>query len=275
MRLVTLRTTFGTRAGRLNGEGVTPLDAPDVGALLALPDWQARVEAAEEPDRALTDLDLAPVVTRPGKIICIGRNYRAHAEELGEELPEYPTLFAKFTGALIGPYDPIVLPRASDMMDWEAELTAVIGAAVRHADVEEAAAAIAGYTVSNDVTARDWQRRTPQWLQGKTFERTTPLGPTLVTADELDASDLAIRCAVDDRVMQQSTTAHLLFSPAELVAYVSEIITLEPGDVILTGTPSGVGAGRTPPEFLAAGQTLTTSIEGIGECRNPVVKEGE
>jgi acylpyruvate hydrolase len=273
MRLVTFRTAFGTRAGRLDGERVTPLDASDVGALLAQPDWAARASAGEEPERDLTDLDLAPVVPRPGKIICVGHNYRSHIDEMGAEVPTYPTLFAKFAGCLVGPADEIVLPRASDSVDWEVELAVVIGAALRHAEPEQAAAAIAGYTVANDVSVRDWQRRTPQWLQGKTFERTTPLGPALVTADEIDAGDLAVRCMVDDRVVQESTTADLLFPPAELVAYISQIITLDPGDVLLTGTPSGVGAGRQPPEFLVAGQTLRTEIESVGACVNPVVKE--
>lgn len=277
MRLISFRTTFGTRAGRLDddGEGVTPLDAADVGALLAAAGWQERAAAADEPTRALADLELAPVVPRPGKIICVGHNYRAHIEEMGAEVPEHPTLFAKFAGALIGPRDPVVLPRVSDRVDWEVELALVIGTPVRHADAEEAAEAIAGYTVSNDVSVRDWQRRTPQWLQGKTFEATTPLGPALVTADGVDiAAGLTVRCSVDDRVVQESSTADQLFGPATLVAYISQIITLEPGDVVLTGTPSGVGAGRTPPEFLSAGQTLTTAIEGLGECVNPVVAEG-
>lgn len=273
MRLVTFRTPFGTRAGRLDDGRVTPLDAPDVGALLAQPDWAGRASAAEEPERDLADLDLAPVVPRPGKIICVGHNYRSHIEEMGVEMPTHPTLFAKYAGSLVGPADEIVLPRSSDRVDWEVELAVVIGSAVRHADPEQAAAAIAGYTVSNDVSVRDWQRRTPQWLQGKTFERTTPLGPALVTADEVDTGDLTVRCSVDDRVMQEGSTADLLFSPADLVAYVSEIITLEPGDVLLTGTPSGVGAGRQPPEYLAPGQILRTAVDGVGECVNPVVLE--
>jgi acylpyruvate hydrolase len=274
MRLVTFRTSFGTRAGRLDGDGVTPLDAADVGELLGRPDWEQRALNAEEPTRALGDLDLAPVVPRPGKIICVGHNYRAHIEEMGAEIPEHPTLFAKFAGALVGPRDPIVKPAASEMLDWEVELAVVIGSPVRRADADAAAAAIAGYTVANDVTARDWQRRTPQWLSGKTFERTTPLGPALVTADEVDlAEGLTVRCQVDDRVVQESSTADQLFDPPALVAYVSQIITLEPGDVLLTGTPSGVGAGRRPPEFLAPGQTLTTSVEGLGECVNPIVAE--
>jgi acylpyruvate hydrolase len=275
MRLLTFRTTFGTRAGHLQGEGVTPLDVPDVGTLLALPDWRARVEAAEEPERPLENLDLAPVVLRPGKIICIGHNYRSHIEEVGADIPDYPTLFAKFAPSLIGPADELVIPYSSDQVDWEVELALVIGSTVRHADAEQAQAAIAGYTVSNDVSVRDWQQRTKQWLQGKTFERTTPLGPTLVTADEVDADDLTVRCLVDDEVKQEGNTSDLLFSPVDLVVYTSQILTLEPGDVILTGTPGGVGRARTPPEFLQPGQTLRSEVEGLGECVNPVVKEQE
>jgi len=273
MRLLTFRTTFGTRAGHLQEEGVTPLDVPDVGALLALPDWRARVAAAEEPERPLESLDLAPVVLRPGKIICVGHNYRSHIEEVGVDVPEYPTLFAKFAPSLIGAHDDLVMPYASDEVDWEVELALVIGTAVRHADAEQAEAAIAGYTVSNDVSVRDWQRRTKQWLQGKTFEHTTPLGPTLVTADEVDADDLTIRCSVDDEVKQEGHTSDLLFSAVDLVAYTSQILTLEPGDVILTGTPGGVGRAREPAEFLQPGQVLRSEVDGLGECVNPVVKE--
>jgi len=274
VRLVTFRTPFGTRAGRVDGDGVTPLDAADVGALLAIPGWQERAAAADEPRRDLADLDLAPVVPRPGKIVCVGHNYRAHIEEMGAEVPEHPTLFAKFAGALIGPRDRLVLPHVSEKVDWEVELALVIGTRLRYADAGAAGGAIAGFTVANDVSVRDWQRRTPQWLQGKTFEATCPLGPALVTPDAVDvAGGLTVRCSVDDRVVQESSTADLLFSPATLVAYISQVITLEPGDVVLTGTPSGVGASRTPPEFLAPGQTLTTAIEGIGECVNPVVAE--
>ena len=150
----------------------------------------------------------------------------------------------------------------------------IVGRPVRHATLEEAAAAIAGYSVLNDVTARDWQRRTEQWLQGKTWERTTPLGPWLVTADELDPEglgrpDVSVRCEVNDEVVQDARTSDLVFSPADLVAYASTVITLVPGDVIATGTPGGVGAARTPPRFLGPGDVVRTSIEGIGSCTNP------
>jgi len=274
MRLVTFRTEFGTRAGRLDGDQVTPLEAPDVGALLATPGWRDRVLAGEEPPRPLDILDLAPVVPRPSKIICVGHNYRGHIEEMGAKVPEHPTLFAKYGRALIGPVDDIVLPRGSDAVDWEAELAVVVGRPIRHADAEEAQGAIAGFTVANDISVRDWQRRTPQWLQGKTFESTTPLGPALVTPDEVGGGDaLALRCEVDGEVVQSASSADLVFPPAVLLAYISEILTLDPGDVILTGTPAGVGAARTPPAFLAPGQVVRTVVDGVGELRNTTVKE--
>jgi acylpyruvate hydrolase len=211
--------------------------------------------------------DFAPVVPAPGKILCVGLNYAAHIREMGRELPEFPTLFAKFTPALVGAYDDIVLPAVSDAMDWEAELAVVIGQTVRHASAEAARAAIAGYAVLNDVTARDWQNRTPQWLQGKTFEATTPFGPYLVSPDEA-GEGLTIGCDVDGEQMQRSDTADLVFDPVELVRYISTILTLSPGDVIATGTPGGVGHARTPERYLRDGAVLTTRIEGLGECRN-------
>jgi acylpyruvate hydrolase len=274
MRLVTFRTEFGTRAGRLDDDQVTPLEAPDVGALLATTGWRERALAAEEPPRPLDILDLAPVVPRPAKIICIGQNYRGHIEEMGGEVPEHPTLFAKYARALIGARDDIVLPRVSDSVDWEVELAVVVGKPIRHVEAEEAQGAIAGFTVANDISVRDWQRRTPQWLQGKTFEATTPLGPALVTPDEVDGgTELAIRCEVDGRTVQESTTAEMVFPPAQLLSYISTILTLEPGDVILTGTPGGVGAGRDPQEFLAPGQVVRSVVDGLGECSNATVKE--
>jgi len=217
---------------------------------------------------------LAPVVPKPQKIICLGHNYLSHIKEMGAEPPSHPTLFAKFALSLIGPRDPIVLPAVSQSVDWEAELALVVGREVRHANQTDALAAIAGYTVLNDVSVRDWQRRTKQWLQGKTFESTTPVGPVLVTPDEVDhARDLEVRCEVDGQLMQQARTSDLLFRPADIVAYVSDIITLEPGDIISTGTTSGVGAGRNPPVFLKPGQIVRTAIEGIGELLNECVPE--
>jgi acylpyruvate hydrolase len=261
--------------GRLDGDRVVELDAPDVGALLSA--GPAALEPARHASGPVHDaatVDLAPVVPRPGKVICLGLNYESHIRETGRDLPEHPTLFAKFADSLTGPRDPIVLPQVSEKVDWEAELAFVVGAEARHVDGAEAEAAIAGFTVLNDVSMRDWQYRTLQWLQGKAFERSTPLGPALVSPDEVDgARDLEIRCVVDGEVMQRSRTSDLVFSPADIVAYISRFITLRPGDVIATGTPGGVGAFRTPPVFLQPGQELRTIIEGVGELVNEVIKE--
>jgi acylpyruvate hydrolase len=213
-------------------------------------------------------------VPRPGKVICVGLNYRAHILEGGREPPQYPTLFAKFADSLLGARDDLVLPSVSERVDWEVELGVVIGRPVHRATPAEAAAAIAGYTVINDVSMRDWQNRTLQWLQGKAFEQCTPAGPYLVTPDEVGhAADLEVRCEVDGAVMQQARTSDLLFGPAEIAAYASQVITLKPGDLIATGTPAGVGAARTPPVFLRPGNVLRTWIEGLGECVNRCVAE--
>jgi len=195
---------------------------------------------------------------------------RTHIQEMGRELPPYPTLFAKFAEALIGPYDDLVLPAESDAVDWEAELAVVIGQRVRHADGDSAQAAIAGYAVANDVSMRDWQFRTSEWLQGKTFEATTPFGPHLVTTDEV-APDAQIVCEVDGETVQSSRISDLVFSPVELVRYISTILTLSPGDVIIIGTMGGVGHARKPPAYLHPGQKLVTRIDGVGELVTPVL----
>ncbi|WP_131742598.1 fumarylacetoacetate hydrolase family protein [Actinomadura roseirufa] len=270
MRLLTFRTEDGTRAGRLDGDEVTPLDASDVGGLLASgADWRERAAAAAGAPVPLEGLDLAPVVPRPSKIICVGLNYKLHIAETGLDTPDHPTLFAKFARSLIGAADAIELPAASTAMDWEAELAVVVGRTVRAADAAAGRAAIAGYTVANDISARDFQGRTTQWLQGKTFDSTTPLGPVLVTGDEVDdAADLEVTCSVDDELMQRGRTSDMLFPPEEVVSYISGIVTLDPGDVILTGTPSGIGDSRKPPVRLRPGQVVTTEIEGLGVLRN-------
>ncbi|WP_326553202.1 fumarylacetoacetate hydrolase family protein [Micromonospora sp. NBC_01813] len=269
MRLATIRTATGTAAVRLDPEAAVELGVADVGELLTDPGWADRAAAADGARHPLDGLDHAPLITRPEKIVCVGLNYRRHILEMGRELPEYPTIFAKYPSALIGAGDPVILPAASGAMDWEVELAVVIGTPVRHATDAQAAAAIAGYTVLNDVTARDWQYRTPQWLAGKTFEATTPLGPCLVTPDELDLdAGLAVECLVNGEVVQRSDSTELVFGPARLVSYLSTIFTLRPGDVIATGTPGGVGHARKPPRYLADGDLLVTRIGGIGECRN-------
>ena len=276
MRLVTIRLDGGTRAGRLDGDEVTVLSQPDVAAVLRLgATWRDWARAADGPRLALSEVDLAPLVPQPGKIICLGLNYRAHVEEMGREMPSHPTVFAKFAEALVGARDPIILPRVSDQVDWEVELAFVIGSPVRHVSEADAAAAIAGYTIFNDVSVRDWQNRTLQFLQGKTFESSTPVGPALVTADEVDgAVDLEVSCSVDGKLMQRGRTSDLVFKPAAIVSYLSDVVTLKPGDIIATGTPAGVGHGRKPPVYLRPGQVVTTRIEGLGEMVNPCVAEG-
>jgi acylpyruvate hydrolase len=275
MKLATLRFDDRTAAVRVEDDHAVELDAADVGALLADPGWRERAAGPGVARHAIEAARYAPVVPRPGKIICVGLNYRTHILEMGRELPKYPTLFAKFAEALVGPYDDVVLPGATDALDWEAELAVVIGSTVRHADAERAGAAIAGYSVLNDVTARDYQNRTLQWLQGKTFEATAPFGPVLATPDELPESlRLEIACEVDGETVQRADTADLVFGPAELVSYISTILTLRPGDVIATGTPGGVGHARKPPRYLGDGAKLVTRVEGIGELANTVRAEG-
>ncbi|MFC9502799.1 fumarylacetoacetate hydrolase family protein [Streptomyces sp. NPDC057002] len=273
MKLATIRTGTGTAAVRVDETEAVETGHPDVGALLADDGWRELAAGADGARHALDGLDYAPVVPRPQKIFCVGLNYRSHILEMGRDLPEYPTLFAKFPAVLIGAYDDIVLPAASQAMDWEGEMAVVIGARARNVTAAEADKHIAGYAVLNDVTARDWQYRTKEWLQGKNFEATTPFGPVLVTSDEADAGSRTLTTEIDGETKQQADTGDLVFDPAALVSYLSTIITLEPGDVIATGTPGGVGHARTPKEYLVDGTVLTTRIEGLGECRNHCVQE--
>lgn len=265
MKYATVRLAGATRAVRIEDGAAVVLDAADVGELLAR-DGGLDGAGTGTQELAVEDLDYAPLLSAPEKILCVGLNYANHITEMGRELPTYPTLFAKYPRALIGAHDDIALPPESDAMDWEAELGVVIGTSVRRATPEQARAAIAGYTVVNDVTARDWQYRTTQWWQGKNFESTTPVGPWLVTGNEDPAFDLS--CEVDGEVVQHSNTADLVFDPVALVRYVSTLVTLVPGDLIVSGTPGGVGHARKPPRYLQDGSVLTTRIEGVGECRN-------
>jgi acylpyruvate hydrolase len=270
MRLATISYEGRTHAARLEDDEVAVLEATDVGALLASGGVEAARDAAPTVTVPKSAVAIETLVPRPAKVLCIGQNYMKHIQETGATPPEYPTIFAKFARALIGDGDPIMLPSISSKVDWEVELVVVIGRQVRNATPAEAAAAIGGFTVGNDISARDLQGRTSQWLQGKTCEATSPVGPSMTTTDETGVEpDLAIRCAVDGVVRQDSRTSDLLFKPVEVVAYISQIITLEPGDLIFTGTPGGVGQALVPPVFLHEGQTVTSTIEGVGELVNP------
>lgn len=277
MRLGTLRAGAGTVTVRIDADAAVEIPGVvDVGALLADPLWRSVAERADGPSHPLHsigDRDWAPVVPHPSKIVCVGLNYRTHILEMGRELPAFPTLFAKYAEALIGPYDPIELPKAApDAVDWEGELAVIIGRPTRRVSESEALASIAGYSVLNDITMRDFQYRTTEWFQGKTFENSSPFGPCLVTADEY-AVDTELRTEVDGELMQRTSTGDLVFTPAALVSYISHIVTLNPGDVISSGTPGGVGHARNPHRYLASGQTLSTTIEGIGTLVNPIVSE--
>jgi acylpyruvate hydrolase len=268
MRLATIRTGSTTRAVRLDGDDAIELDAADVGAVLQHDDWHSRVGSQQGARHAVDALDYASLIVDPDKIICVGLNYRAHILEGGRDIPTHPTLFAKYASALIGAHDDIALPPESEAVDWEAELAVIIGRRARRVSVDAASDYIAGYAVLNDVSMRDWQWRTSEWLPGKTWEHATPLGPWLVTTDEAGESAWDISCEVNGEQMQKANTGDLVFGPYALVSYISTILTLLPGDVIATGTPGGVGFARTPPRFLADGDVVVTRIAGLGECRN-------
>ena len=285
MRLVTVLTEQGPRAcGEFEGHYVD-LNFADstlpstVKGLLALgPEGVARMEAAlplgghkHEPARATL---MAPVPD-PAKIVCLGLNYRDHAAESGMEVPSEPILFSKYATALIGQGAPIVLPESSQEVDYEAELVVVVGRGGREIPLDRAIEHVGGYAVGNDVSARDWQLGKPgkQWMAGKTFDTFAPLGPAVVTPDEVpDPQALGIRARVNGRTMQDSNTSQLVFGVEEVISYLSRIFTLEPGDLIFTGTPPGVGMARKPPVWLQPGDIVEIEIDGLGTLRNPVVR---
>lgn len=266
-----------TRAVRLDDESsATDLGADTLEEFLAQDGWWDAALRADGVQHLLAEAAYAPLLTRPGKIVCVGRNYASHIREMGDRIPEHPTLFAKFADALIGADDDIWLPPESHQVDWECELAVVMGRRVRRPGTAEAAAAIAGFAVLNDISMRDWQNRTRMWLQGKTWEHSTPFGPWLVTPEELAGGPrpaLDVRCTVDGEVMQADNTADMVFDPVALVQYVATIVTLHPGDVIASGTSGGVGHARTPPRYLAPGSHIVTEIAGLGRCENRAVAE--
>lgn len=261
---------LGDTAHELSGFG-------DVGAFLGA-DAAARQSALDAAQGTtgvpVADAEFGTLIQSPEKVFCIGLNYRNHILETGQELPAYPTVFTKFARSLTGPTDPIQVPAEDHRLDWEGELAIVIGTAGRRIAEEDAADHIAGYAVSNDVSMRGWQGRTTEWMQGKAWEASTPVGPFLVSADAFPAG-ARIRTSVNGEVVQEDSTADLVFGPAALVAYLSTMVTLAPGDLILTGTPAGVAlgrrneAGRHP--WLTAGDVLETAIEGLGAQRNEIV----
>jgi 2-keto-4-pentenoate hydratase/2-oxohepta-3-ene-1,7-dioic acid hydratase in catechol pathway len=224
-----------------------------------------RLGVVEEPVRLLCPLD------RPGKIFGVGLNYQDHAAEGGRSIGEEPVIFSKMPTSLSGPFDPILLPPQSEQVDYEAELVVVIGRKVRWADAKEAAESIFGYAVGNDVSARDWQKGKPggQWLLGKSFDSFAPIGPGITLASSLrNPLDLKIELRIGDQRLQDSSTSQMVFTPVALVEYLSSVLTLETGDLIFTGTPSGVGVARTPPRFLTEGDLVEVSIESLGTIRN-------
>lgn len=270
MKLATLRIDGSTVAVRVDADTATVIDGyPDLSALLDADDWASIARNAAGATVPLDGADYAAVVPRPGKIICVGLNYATHINEMGRELPKYPTLFAKFKEALTGPYDDVVVPQyAAAELDWEAELAVVIGKQAYQVPEADAPAYIAGYSVINDYTMRDYQYRTLQWDQGKTFEKTSGFGPFLVTDYALGT---LIETRLEGEVMQSASTDDLVFTPAKLVDYISHIVTLQPGDVIITGTTGGVGHARKPARYIQDGQTVEVSIEGLGSVKNTTI----
>jgi 2-keto-4-pentenoate hydratase/2-oxohepta-3-ene-1,7-dioic acid hydratase in catechol pathway len=219
------------------------------------------------------DARLEAPVPRPGKVLAIGLNYRDHAEESGQALPKYPVVFAKVSTCITGPGMPVHRPRASGMVDWEAEMCFVIGTKGRHIKAADAMSHVAGFMCGNDISVRDWQFHNPTWMIGKGFDTHGPTGPWLATRDEVDPANLDVKCFVNGELTQSSNTKHLIFGVPALIEYISTAFTLEPGDVVFTGTPAGVGMSRKPPVFLKAGDIVRVEISGLGVLENPIINE--
>lgn len=284
MKLVSFERDGTTGVGVVVGDSVVDLAraAPDlphdmIGLIADWPQYAARLNELTQsaaPDHKLAEVHLLAPVPRPSKIMAIGLNYADHVAETGREPPKHQVWFPKLVNAVNGPYDPIQLPRASSQLDYEAELVFVIGKRCRHVRREEAADAIFGYCAGNDVSVRDWQRRTPQFMLGKSFDTHAPFGPWIVTADEVgDPHTLGVRCFVNGEKRQDSNTKHLIFNIFDQIAHVSQAVTLEPGDVIFTGTPGGVGMAMEPPNFLKVGDAVRVEIDRIGALEAKIVPE--
>jgi 2-keto-4-pentenoate hydratase/2-oxohepta-3-ene-1,7-dioic acid hydratase in catechol pathway len=288
VRLVSFTTQGHSdpRPGLVAGDEIIDLTDPSVGlpgdmaVLLALgPSGLARAADAASGAAARyprESVRLHAPVPAPPNILAIGMNYAAHVAEMGREAPEYQYWFNKQRTSIAGPGDPIVLPSVSTSVDYEGELAMVIGQRCQHIPADRAMEVVAGFTIINDVSARDWQWRTPTFTMGKSFDSHAPCGPELVTTDELgDPGHLALRTWVNDELRQDSTTADLIFGCAAMIEYLTTAFPLEPGTIIATGTPAGVGAGFDPPRFLDDGDVVRIEIEGIGELSNPVVQGAE
>jgi len=287
VRLVTFVRDGAAVPGLRDGDSIVDLSraAPELAgdwagilAAGALQEAQARAAAAgPEARRPAAGLTWLPPIPRPPKILCIGLNYRSHAEELGMAIPEHPIVFARWPASLVGHEAPLVRPKASQQFDYEAELAAVIGIGGRFISRARALDHVAGYAVFNDGSLRDIQFQTSQWTLGKNFDASGAFGPEIVTADELPpaAAGLAVRCRLNGETVQDGNTDDLIFDVAQLIEEISAVMTLEPGDVIATGTPPGVGVGRRPQLFMKPGDLCEMAIEGIGILRNPVIAEAD
>jgi len=272
-----LRVLTGDESAALSGLAGAPASLFDLRQAGGEAVASVKPLAAEAPRLPLSGPKLLPVIPRPGKIICLGLNYAEHAAEGGREKPDYPNFFMRSATTLIGQGASIPRPRVSEQLDFEAELAAIIGRRVpRHVAKTEALSYVAGYACFNDVSVRDYQRRTPQWTIGKNFDGTGPFGPAFVTAEELPqgARGLKIESRLNGKIMQSANTRDMIFPVDETIMLLSQCMTLEPGDVLVMGTPAGVGFARTPPVWMKAGDTIEVEIEGVGLLSNPVVNEG-
>jgi 2-keto-4-pentenoate hydratase/2-oxohepta-3-ene-1,7-dioic acid hydratase in catechol pathway len=234
---------------------------------------QRLAEVAERPGEPVAPDDFGPAVPDPARVLCIGVNYREHAAEGGREVPTWPEVFVRGGGSVTGPYADLVKPALSDRYDYEGELGVVIGSGGRYIKADEALDAVAGFVVLNDASARDWQRASTQWTGGKNFDGSMPLGPELVTPDEVDVTNLQLTTTLNGTVMQSANTSQMIVDVASCVEFLSSFTTLRPGDVIATGTPGGVGFARTPPVWLTPGDVIEVEVSGVGKLRNNVVAE--
>ena len=263
------------RVGRLEGDTVIDVETAASMGFVPTPEaWNRLANAAASSAYPLPGVRLLAPVT-PRKLICVGGNYRDHLEESGVPVPAAPILFAKLSSAVIGPYDPIVLPRQEAAPDFEAEVGVVMGRWLRNADESIARAAIGGFIAINDVTGRAAQQDDGQWMRGKSFDTFAPIGPCIASPEHVDPQSISLRCLLSGELMQESSTANLVHPIVDLMSYISHQFTLEPGDIIATGTPGGVGFARDPQRLLQHGDLLETWVEGVGTLRNPVVADLE